>query len=180
MSDILDISSVQEFEEDEASNLSLQTLKEKAQKRKGRGFLHDNYRRCSDEDANENMPLKRCDKKPRASKLKCNSDYVIPEKSVEGWVLIVSGIHEEATEEDILNKFSEIAQVKNVRANLDRRTGFMKSYALIEYELYDDAARAAEELNDTEFLGFNIKVNWCFIKNPIEVRNLFAKGKLLM
>lgn len=180
MSDILDINTVPEFEEDEASNLVVQILKEKAQKRKGRGFQHDNYQHCTDKDAKENIPVKVFATRPTVSKTKFNCDYVIPEKSVEGWVLILSGIHEEATEEDILNKFSEISQVKNVRANLDRRTGFMKSYALIEYESYEDATKAVEDLNDTEFLGFNIKVNWCFIKNPTEVRKLFKHSKLLL
>jgi RNA-binding protein 8A len=89
-----------------------------------------------------------------------------PDKSLSGWVLFVRGIHEEAIQDDVLDKFVEHGEVKSIQMNTDRRTGLIKGYALVQYEKFEDAKNAIEKLNDTKIYGKKISVDWAFTKDP--------------
>ena len=88
---------------------------------------------------------------------------ITPAESVDGWVVLVAGIHEEATEDDILEKVEKYGQVKNIHLNLDRQTGYAKGYALIEFSESREAEEALKGLRGSAILGKPVRADWAFI-----------------
>ena len=86
--------------------------------------------------------------------------------AVEGWIIIVTQLHEESMEDDIFDIFSKYGQIKSIHLNMDRRTGYAKGYALIEYENFEEAEQAIKQMNGEEIYEKKVNVDWAFHDKP--------------
>ncbi|EEC47946.1 predicted protein [Phaeodactylum tricornutum CCAP 1055/1] len=90
-----------------------------------------------------------------------------PQKSVDGWVIFVTGLHEESQEDDIIDMFSEHGQVKDFKLSYNRRTGQVIGYAMIEYARQSEAQDTINNFHGKRFLGKTISVHWAFVKPSV-------------
>ena len=88
----------------------------------------------------------------------------IAERSVEGWTVFITGLHEEATEEDLLDRLSDYGRVTDLKVILDHRTGFVKGYALAEFREFREARGAIEGLDGKSLYDRPIKCDFAFTR----------------
>ncbi|KAL8545122.1 hypothetical protein ACS0TY_005352 [Phlomoides rotata] len=130
-----------------------------ARKTKGRGFLDE---AAAEADRNTRMTA-------HFDSLDSGGGLG-PERSIGGWIILVTGVHEEAQDDDLHNAFGEFGEINNLHLNLDRRTGYVKGYALLEFEKFDVARKAINEMDGTELLTNTINVDWAFTEGPFKRR----------
>ena len=118
--DVLELENAEEFEagDMEMGEEGISRLKEKAKRRKGRGFEGSAVSR----DVSVKMCIGNCVSELNPLILRQDGEYERidetdegepgPQRSIEGWILFVTGIHEEAQEDDIHDKFSEYGEIK--------------------------------------------------------------------
>lgn len=87
-----------------------------------------------------------------------------PVRSAQGWVILVTGVHEEAQEDDVYEAFADFGEIKSLHLNLDRRTGFVKGYALIEYGSKDEAQAAIDGMRGESVLDVPVEASWAFVR----------------
>jgi len=74
-----------------------------------------------------------------------------------------------ASEQDVRDLFSKYGNVLSVKLVTDRETGKAKGFGFVEMEA-DGADKAIDALNNSEFLGRNLRVNEAKPREPRDSR----------
>jgi len=98
--------------------------------------------------------------------MELDEEHTEAQKSVEGWILIVTNLHEETNEDDLYELFADHGEIKQLHLNLDRRTGYVKGYALVEYGSLKEAQSALRALNGQTLHERELQVDFAFRPAP--------------
>ena len=80
--------------------------------------------------------------------------------------LYVGNLPYQTTESDLQSLFESAGQVSTINIVRDRATGQARGFAFVEMASDDDAQKAIDQLNNTDFGGRNLTVNEARPKTP--------------
>jgi RNA-binding protein 8A len=91
-----------------------------------------------------------------------------PAPSVDGWVLILAGIPESMSEDDVQDLFAVgFGGVKALRMPNDVNRGKAHAgYAFIELASHDDCARAIQQINGKKIHDSTLELAFAFVNPP--------------
>ena len=84
--------------------------------------------------------------------------------AIGGYIVIVTNLHPETNDDDVTDAFTDFGHITTLHLNLDRRTGYVKGYALLEYAREDEARRAVEEGDGMVVMERQVTVDWALKK----------------
>jgi cold-inducible RNA-binding protein len=73
--------------------------------------------------------------------------------------LFVGGLPYSTTDEELKTHFSQAGNVASAQIVMDRMTGRSKGFGFVEMESEEEASKAIEMLNGTDFGGRSLAVN---------------------
>jgi RNA recognition motif-containing protein len=110
-----------------------------------------------------------------------------PAKSANGYVLFVSNLNRKASDSSVsdalVDAFSTFGEVTNIVVTLDRRTGFIKGYALVEFQTLQEAKKCLDEMNGQNLSyiispegGYDVSSKSARISQPISIDWAFSSS----
>ena len=105
------------------------------------------------------MEVRRVGKRGGAFEVLTVMDGQVPgeaARSIEGWVLFVSGLPKETSEDDIRDAFCVCGELRNVRMNLTVRDAQCIGHAFVEFTTKDACITAVQTLHNKPFLSAEV------------------------
>ena len=88
--------------------------------------------------------------------------------NTEKYILYIGGLPAETTKQILHSAFIPFEEVKSVDIVYDNATMKAKGYGFVEFEEYDDALHAIDNMNDSELFGKVIHVTFAREQKPKE------------
>jgi hypothetical protein len=76
-----------------------------------------------------------------------------PARSIEGWVLLVSGLSPETREEDVANLLAPFGEIRRIVMNLGALTSCCVGHCFVEFATVEECVRVATECTGKPFLS---------------------------
>ena len=89
-------------------------------------------------------------------------------ENTEKYILYIGNLPEQTTKQNLQSAFLPFGEIKSTEIVYDQTTNKPKGYGFVEFEEYEDAIHAIDNMNDSEFFGKVIHVTFAREKKPNE------------